>query len=141
MLTACRSYLMHDPECLRLLLAGGMDANLPNWQRMTPLHDLCGRDSRGRAHPQRSQCAGILIEAGADVHARDDHYRSTPLAWAARCDLPEMVELLLSSGAPAIEADAEPWATPLAWALRRGHARIADILRVAGATDPTIRTA
>ena len=45
-LTACRSYLLTDPDLLRLLLAGGMNHDLPNWQLATPLYDLCGRDSR-----------------------------------------------------------------------------------------------
>jgi ankyrin repeat protein len=110
-----------------------MDPDLPNWQHATPLHDLCGRDGRGRANPRRAECAAILLEAGADVSARDDAYRSTPLAWAARCDLPDMVELLLARGAPTRLPDDEPWATPLAWAARRGHARVAEVLRSAGA--------
>lgn len=133
-LTACRSYLMEDPEILRLLLAGGMNPDLPNWQRATPLHDLCGRDGRGRAHEQRIESATILLDAGATISARDDEYRSTPLAWAARNNLPDMVDLLLARGAPTSLADDEPWTTPLAWAIKRGHARIAATLRAAGAT-------
>ncbi len=133
-LTACRSYLLADPEMLRLLLASGMDPDLPNWLHATPLHDLCGRDSRGRPLPHRTECATILLDAGAAISARDEDYRSTPLAWAARSDLPDMVELLLARGAPTELPDDEPWATPLAWATRRGHARIAERLRAAGAT-------
>jgi ankyrin repeat protein len=133
-LTACRGYLLADPEMLRLLLASGMDPNLPNWQRVTPLHDVCGRDARGRANPNAVACAAILLDGGADISARDLEYRSTPLAWAARSDLPAMVELLLARGAPTNLPDDEPWATPLAWALRRGHARIVERLRRAGAT-------
>jgi ankyrin repeat protein len=133
-LTACRSYLLEDPEILRLLLASGMSPDLPNWQRATPLHDLCGRDGRGRPRPQRVECAILLLEAGATISAKDEEYRSTPLAWAARNDLPDMVELLLARGAPTNLPDDEPWATPLAWALRRGHRRIASMLRAAGAT-------
>jgi ankyrin repeat protein len=132
-LTACRSYLMSDPELLRLLLASGMDPDLPNWQRATPLHDLCGRDSRGRPHRHRLECATILLDAGASLTARDEDYRSTPLAWAARSGLLEMVELLLSHGSPTSLSDDEPWATPLAWATRRGHADAATKLRGAGA--------
>jgi ankyrin repeat protein len=132
-LTACRGYLLSDPEMLRLLLASGMDPDLPSWQHATPLHDLCGRDGRGRANPRRAECAAILLDAGASLSSRDDAYRSTPLAWAARSDLADMVELLLARGAPTSLADDEPWATPLAWATRRGHARIAEILRRAGA--------
>jgi ankyrin repeat protein len=132
-LTACRGYLLADPELLRLLLASGMDPNLPNWQRATPLHDLCGRDARGRANPNAVACAAILLDDGADISARDLEYRSTPLAWAARCDMPSMVELLLARGAPTRLPDDDPWATPLAWATRRGHARIVEMLRRAGA--------
>ncbi len=128
-LTACRSYLMSDPDLLRVLLASGMDPDLPNWQRATPLHDLSGRDSRGRPHRYRAECATILLEAGASLTARDEDYRSTPLAWAARTGLADMVELLLARGAPKQLADDELWATPLAWATRRGHAHITAILR------------
>jgi ankyrin repeat protein len=135
LLTPCRGYLMSEPETLQLLLAnGGMDPNLPNWQRATPLHDICGRDGRGRANRHRVPCAELLLDAGARLDARDEDHRSTPLAWAARSGLPDMVELLLARGAPARFPDDEPWATPLAWATRRGHAEIADRLRRAGAT-------
>ena len=130
--TACRSYLLEDPEILSLLLAAGMDPDLPNWQRATPLHDLCGRDGRGRSRPHRVACAIILLDAGATISAKDEEYRSTPLAWAARNDLPDMVDLLLARGAPTNLADDEPWATPLAWAIRRGHSRIVEMLRAAG---------
>jgi ankyrin repeat protein len=127
--TGCRSYLLENPEILRLLLAGGMNPDLPNWQRATPLHDLCSRDGRGRPRPQRIDCAQILLDAGATISAKDEEYRSTPLAWAARTDLPDMVELLLARGAPATLPDDEPWATPLAWATRRRHTRIIEMLR------------
>ena len=135
--SGCRSYLMEDPEMLRLLLArGAMDPNMPDWQRATPLHELCGRDGRGRAREHRTACAAILLDAGAAISARDEEYRSTPLAWAARNDLPDMVEFLLARGAPTDLPDDEAWATPLAWALRRGHARIVELLRASGAQAP-----
>lgn len=124
-LTECRSYLLHSPELLKILLdQGAMDPNLPNWQGATPLHDLCGRDGRGRPMAERVPCAESLIEAGADLSARDHTYKSTPLAWAARENLPDMVELLLRRGAPLTLPDDEPWATPKAWAERRGHQKI-----------------
>lgn len=133
-LTACRSYLLTDPDLLRLLLASGMDPDLPNWQRATPLHDLCGRDGRGRPLARRAECAALLLDAGATLSARDEEHRSTPLAWAARSDLPDMVELLLARGAATRLPDDKPWATPLAWATRRGHGQVAAMLRAAGAT-------
>src|SRR5260221_9301154 len=110
-LTACRSYLMSDPALLRLLLASGMNPDLPNWQLATPLHDLCGRDGRGRPQANRIDCAIILLDAGANISAKDEDYRSTPLAWAARNDLLDMVELLLGRGAPTRLPDDKPWAT------------------------------
>ena len=129
----CRSYLWSDPVSLRLLLESGMDPDLPNWQHATPLHDLCGRDARGRPRAHRVECAAIFLDAGATISAKDEDYRSTPLAWAARHNLPDMVEFLLSRGAPTNLRDDEPWATPLAWATKRGHQQIISILRVAGA--------
>jgi ankyrin repeat protein len=110
-----------------------MSPDLPDWQRATFLHVLCGRDARGRPMEQRAECAAILLDAGADISARDEEYRSTPLAWAARNDLPDMVEFLLSRGAPTNLPDDEPWATPLSWAVRRGRDAIARMLREVGA--------
>lgn len=132
--SGCRSYLMEDPEILTLLLEGGMNPDMPSWQKATPLHELCGRDGRGRPHEQRLRSAHILLDAGASIAARDEEYRSTPLAWAARNDLPDMVDLLIARGAPVSLVDDEAWATPLAWAIRRGHLAIVDRLRAAGAT-------
>ena len=132
MLDHCRTYLLEDPELLGLLLDSGMDPALPSWQGVTPLHDLCGRDGRGRPLPRRRESAEVLLAAGAPLDAREEEYRSTPLAWAARSGLPDMAELLLAHGAPARHQEDEPWATPLAWAERRGHAEIAELLRRAG---------
>jgi ankyrin repeat protein len=130
--TGCRSYLLADPDMLRLLLESGMNPDLPNWLHATPLHDLCGRDSRGRALPHRQECAAILLDAGASISAKDEDYRSTPLDWAARSGLPDMVTFLLERGATILPDD-DPWATPLTWATKRGHADIVQILRAAGA--------
>ena len=130
----CQSYLLHNPDMLRLLLARGMSPDYPTWEGATLLHALCSRDIRDRTMAHRTECATILLDAGATISAKDDEYRSTPLAWAARNNLPDMVELLLQRGAPANLPDDAPWATPLAWATRRGHTRIAEMLRRAGAT-------
>ena len=130
--SGCRAYLLEDPELLGMLLDSGMDPDLPSWQRATPLHDLCGRDARGRPRPRRRESAERLLAAGADLERRDHAYRSTPLGWAARCDLPDMIEWLLAHGARA-ESPAElppelAWTAPIAWAERRGHRRCARLL-------------
>jgi ankyrin repeat protein len=123
--TSCQGYL-NKPNALRTLLAHGMSPDQMNWQHQTLLHHASTQDT--------TECAAILLDAGATITARDDEYRSTPLAWAARANKPQMVEFLLSRGAPVNLPDDEPWATPLAWADRRGHQQIASILRAHGAT-------
>lgn len=40
-----------------------------------------------------------LLASGADLTARDEHLRSTPLAWAAKYGQLEMVKFLLRRGA------------------------------------------
>jgi ankyrin repeat protein len=132
-LTACRTYVMEDLEMFKILLQYGMNPDLPNWQGQTFLHNLCsggGKRSEGEGALAR---AAILLDAGASISARDDEYRSTPLAWAARTNMPEMVKFLLARGAPANLPGDPPWATPIAWAERRGHTEVAGILRTHGA--------
>jgi len=123
--TSCQGYLV-NAHALRTLLAHGMSPDQMNWQHQTLLHLASTKDT--------TECAGILLDAGATISPRDDEYGSTPLAWAARANKPKMVEFLLSRGAPVDLRDDEPWATPLAWAERRGHQQVASILRAHGAT-------
>jgi ankyrin repeat protein len=122
--TSCQGYLVR-PDALRTLLAHGMSPDQMNWQHQTLLHLASGGN--------KTECAAILLDAGATITARDEEYRSTPLAWAARVNAPKMVEFLLSRGAPTNLPDDEPWATPLAWATRRGHSQVVEMLRAAGA--------
>ena len=124
-ITSCQTYLLEHADMLRTLLAHGMDPDLMNWQRQTLLHHVCAGDGS----PAAIERAAILLDGGADLSARDDEYRSTPLAWAARANAAAMVEFLLARGAPTSLPDDEPWATPLAWAERRGHGGVASILR------------
>ena len=126
-ITGCQTYLLEDADMLRALLAHGMTPDVMNWQRQTLLHHACCRTGEGA--DAALERAAILLDAGADLTARDDEYRSTPLAWAARAGALPMVEFLLARGAPVTLPDDEPWATPLAWAERRGHGEVAALLR------------
>jgi ankyrin repeat protein len=113
----------------RRLLEHGLDPNLPDWQRRTPLHDLC----RGnRAVSDAAAMVRMFLEFGADINAIDEDDRSTPLGIAAREGNAELVGLLLDRGADPNAAGAE-WATPLAWAQRRGYENIVEMLRDRGA--------
>ena len=91
-----------------------------NWLRITPLHDAARKGD--------VRAAKKLLDAGADLTARDEHIRSTPLAWAAKFGQLEMVEFLLRRGAPKSLPDDPEWATPLAWATKRRHDAIARLL-------------
>ncbi|MEO7271851.1 MAG: ankyrin repeat domain-containing protein, partial [Vicinamibacterales bacterium] len=136
-LTGCQTYLLTHPDMLRTLLAHGMSPDLMNWQRQTLLHHICRQPEMKRwissGAADAIGKAAILLDAGAAISSREEEYRSTPLAWAARTGALEMVRFLLSRGAPTTLPDDEPWATPLAWAERRRHPTIASLLRTHGA--------
>ena len=117
--TICQTYLWSNLELARLLLEHGMDANLPNWQQVTPLHHIA---SKGQI-----EAARLFLEFGANPAAIDEEYRSTPLGWAARAGQTEFVRFALSSGFPA-GAGVPGWAQPSAWAERRGHDHIVSLL-------------
>ncbi len=125
----CRSYLLERPAMLAQLLRSSMDPDLADWQGATLLHEACARDRRGRPRPERLAAARLLLDAGADLEARDDDLRSRPLAWAARAGLADVVRLLLERGAARVDAADPAWAIPLAWATRRGHADVIAQLR------------
>ena len=90
------------------------------WMRISPLHEAARKGD--------VETAKKLLEAGADLTARDEHLGSTPLAWAARFGQLEMVKFLLQRGAPKSVPDDPEWAKPRAWATRRGHDEIARML-------------
>ena len=128
-LTECKEYLYNVPHMTRQLLEHGLDPNLPDWHRRTPLHDLCV-DHRDPAEAE--ELLRMFLEHGADINAVEEADRSTPLGMAARAGRPRLVELLLENGADPNGAG-EDWARPLAWAQRRGHGEVADMLRRRGA--------
>jgi ankyrin repeat protein len=103
---------------------GHLGEDRPNearhWLGISPLHEAARNGDVSQAK--------TLLDAGADLNARDEHLRSTPLAWAARFGQVEMVKFLLRHGAPARLPDDPEWATPHAWASKRGHQEIARLL-------------
>ena len=130
-LTECKTYLYQATHMTRQLLEHGLDPNLPDWQRRTPLHDV----SAGNRHVKTAtELVRMFLEHGADIDATNEEDRSTPLGVAAREGDADLVALLLERGADPKAAGAA-WAMPLAWAQRRGHAEIAELLRGRGAAD------
>jgi ankyrin repeat protein len=95
----CRDYLLEHPDMLKQLLdRGGLDPDYTDSEGATLLHALCFRDTRGRAMDHRTECAALLLDAGATLSPK---HKSglTPLALAIRCDLPDMVAFLRARGA------------------------------------------
>ena len=107
-------------DTAQLLLDHGVSPNENNGMGMTTLHILAAEGTIA--------AAGWLLERGADIHARDREFDSTPLAWAARAGREDMVRYLLQLGALPVHPDDEPWATPAAWARRRGHLHLVSLL-------------
>jgi uncharacterized protein len=134
----CRDVITYPrpPALVRKLLARGLDPNRPDWLGKTFLHVCAEIGDRSTA--------AVLLEAGADINARDHEFQATPLAAAVRAysdadpkhaeRTRRMVEFLLKRGAATNLPDDEPWATPLAWAARHRHGEIVDLLKQHGAT-------
>jgi len=83
-----------------------MNPSQRDWLEGTPLHGL------GRSGDIEN--AALFLDHGADLHARDEDIRSTPLGCAAKFGQAKMVEFLLNRGAPPNEPEVPSWAQPLA---------------------------
>lgn len=77
-----------------------------------------------------------LIEAGADVNAKDN-YGKTPLLWAAISGSLELAQVLISAGADVHARDFHNM-TPLHWASYNGHLNVVQVLISSGA-DPNAK--
>ena len=118
--TYCQSYLWRSFDLVRVLLEHDMDPSLPNWQRVTPLHDLAAHGNIDKAK--------LFLEFGADANAVDEEYRTSPLGWAARTGQADFVRFALAHGFEPSLPSAPDWAQPASWARRRGHGAIVDLL-------------
>jgi ankyrin repeat protein len=107
-------------DIAQLLLDHDVDPNETNGMGMTALHIVAGQGT--------VDAARWLLDRGADIHARDREFDSTPLAWAARAGREDMARFLLSRGASPVHPDDEQWATPLAWARRRNYPNLVSLL-------------
>jgi len=110
-------------DAVRLLLERGADANVfsINTMRNTPLH-------AGLAGPLPAEGVRLLVEAGADVGARQ-HGGYVPLHSAANRGIVELIDLLLDRGADP-DAAAEDGRRPLDFAKEE---RVKEHLRSRGA--------
>jgi len=107
-------------DIAQLLVDHDVDPNETNGMGMTALHIVAGQGT--------VDAARWLLDRGADIHAHDREFDSTPLAWAARAGREDMARFLISCGASVVHPDDEQWATPVAWARRRNHANLVSLL-------------
>lgn len=122
---------------VRSLSARGLDPNRTDWFGRTFLHACAENCDRS--------LAAILLDAGADINAREVEFQATPLAAAVRAcgaqtdpakaqRLRRMVSFLLKRGAATSLPGDQPWATPLAWAIRHDNSDVVELLKKHGAT-------
>ncbi|KAM9789769.1 ankyrin repeat and SOCS box protein 10 [Neosynchiropus ocellatus] len=98
---ACES---REPECSKLLLVHGANANAVTEDGRMPLHMCTSPESLG--------CAKYLLQYGAAINGRTLDEDDTPLHVAARHGLVEHVELYLRYGA-AVDKKNDEGQTPL----------------------------
>lgn len=152
---ASDAILRDDEATLRLYVKRGLDPNeLAQW-RSAPRKMLSrARPARGTSDFSqarepllveaidkcKARFAEILMDAGADVNARDQRGYSV-LSLTALCDDPELVQSFLRRGANARtrEPNGETvlWERGLqGWRLRPAHPEVIRLLKTAGAAPP-----
>lgn len=114
---------MGHPEAVRSLLEGGAHANaVARSEEIGPVQPL-----HSAAAARQLECAGLLVEHGADVNARQTA-GFTPLHAAAANGDVELARLLLAAGADST-ARKDDGQTPADLAAERGHGEVLDLLR------------
>ena len=106
-------------EAVKQHLVAGIDVNVVNYSKETPLHYA--------AINGHKEIAELLITGGADVNAKKD-VGNTPLHTAAYEGQKEIIELLIANGAD-VNAKSRFGVTPLNAARKQ---EIADLLRKHG---------
>jgi ankyrin repeat protein len=114
-----------NADLLRVFLKAGANPNVSAGEGRTLLHYLAF-DAAAK------ESVKVLIEFGADINARDEIFRGTPLTWAVLAGNQEMVEFWLATGAAIELPDDDANNTPTFWAKYLGHS---EILRVLSGAD------
>jgi hypothetical protein len=92
--------------------------------------DIDARDNEGQtalvlaAQQGHLEIVKLLIDAGADLEARDKTFERASLCWAAMNGHITVVKILIDARA-SLNAEDKIWCTPLEWAARNRHANVA----------------
>lgn len=111
-------------EVVAVLLRLGVDANVLDWGRHSPLY----RVANGCAADTGPEIVRMLVRAGADVNHSGGVTRSTPLHMAARRGYVGIARALLESGASLNARDTKGF-TPLDRAVNCRKPEVARLLR------------
>ena len=114
-----------NPAEADMLLKAGADVKIQNKHGSTALHAVCHNTDNP------AEIARILIAAGADPNARDDH-RWTPLLNCVDENSPETVDVLLKAGAD-VNAQTGDGTSALMLAVDDNLSAVADLLIAAKA--------
>ncbi len=110
-----------NADLLRAFLDAGANPNVSAGEGRTLLHYLAANSSA-------QESVHVLLEFGADINARDEIFRGTPLTWAVIGGNREMVEFFLEKGAAIDLPGDERWTTPRFWAEYLRHTEIVQVL-------------
>jgi ankyrin repeat protein len=111
-------------ELTELLFQRGMNPNLAGWLGVTALHRF--------ARDGDVESAAVFLDHGANLHAQDEEFCTTPLANAAAAGKRRMDEFLMERGAKVTLRDDLAWARPIALATYQGHRAIVRVLKAHG---------
>ena len=120
------------PESVRAAITNGANVNAPDKNGKTPLMYAAG-------YSQDPELITILLDAGAEVNAREPNYGVTPLMFAAAANKsPEAVTLLLNAGAD-LKAESKGGVTVLMWAVAYNENPEVIVLLLKSGADPKVR--
>lgn len=99
-----------EAQILRVLLAAGADASIPDTNGATPLHyaaQMCGYDGKkGKTSTKLAvEILGILLKYTKSSVEVDDKDGRQPLMWAASAGSEEAILALIKAGAYAESSD------------------------------------
>ncbi|NKB72754.1 MAG: sigma-70 family RNA polymerase sigma factor [Candidatus Latescibacteria bacterium] len=124
-------------EAVQMVLDHGISPNLRDKENESLLHRTQGCIYRNgkwnNTEEDMIDYMRVLLAGGADINARDDEMKTTPLGLHARYGHLKVLEFLLEQGAKTNLSGDESDIPPLAWAKKMGQTEAVDLLILHGA--------